>query len=181
MSRKILGKTFDIHGGGLDLVFPHHENELAQSRCCHGQPMVKYWMHNGLMRASSASGKVGGQSDREVSEPNVDDVAGKISRSKGGGRIGQADRTNKPANAFDFSCFAPTIARLRFLVMNPSLSRHFARSLLSIIPTLSTDNRTGCLFAGSQPTPREFSTSGDHQFGHCRDAAITRQLFGENG
>ncbi len=47
MSRRILGKTFDIHGGGLDLIFPHHENELAQSRCCHGQPMVRYWMHNG--------------------------------------------------------------------------------------------------------------------------------------
>ncbi len=64
MSRRILGKTFDIHGGGLDLVFPHHENELAQSRCCHGKPMVKYWMHNGLMRASEAAGKVGGRNDR---------------------------------------------------------------------------------------------------------------------
>ncbi len=36
MSRSLLGKTFDIHGGGLDLVFPHHENEIAQSECCHG-------------------------------------------------------------------------------------------------------------------------------------------------
>ena len=63
MSRSILGQTFDIHGGGLDLVFPHHENELAQSRCCHGRPMVKYWMHNGLMRASGDAGKVGGRSD----------------------------------------------------------------------------------------------------------------------
>jgi cysteinyl-tRNA synthetase len=64
MSRGILGKTFDIHGGGLDLVFPHHENEIAQSESCHHQPMVKYWLHNGLMRAGSASGKVGGKSDR---------------------------------------------------------------------------------------------------------------------
>ncbi len=46
MSRRILGKTFDIHGGGLDLLFPHHENELAQSRCCHDAQMVRYWMHN---------------------------------------------------------------------------------------------------------------------------------------
>ncbi len=38
MSRKLLGETFDIHGGGLDLVFPHHENEIAQSECCHGKP-----------------------------------------------------------------------------------------------------------------------------------------------
>lgn len=84
MSRGILGKTFDIHGGGLDLVFPHHENELAQSRCCHGQPMVRYWMHNGLMRASTEAGKVGGKSDREGGS---DDVSGKISRSKGAGGL----------------------------------------------------------------------------------------------
>jgi len=98
MSRRILGKTFDIHGGGLDLVFPHHENELAQSRCCHNAPMVKYWMHNGLMRASAATGKVGGKSDRSsdattttantTTEP-VDDVAVKISRSKGAGGLAQ--------------------------------------------------------------------------------------------
>jgi cysteinyl-tRNA synthetase len=86
MSRQYLGKTFDIHGGGLDLVFPHHENELAQSRCCHGQPMVKYWMHNGLMRASTAAGKVGGKSDRDGEAP-ADDTAGKISRSKGAGGL----------------------------------------------------------------------------------------------
>lgn len=90
MSRSILGKTFDIHGGGLDLVFPHHENELAQSRCCHGQPMVKYWMHNGLMRAGGDAGKVGGKSDREGKsdgETANDDVSGKISRSKGAGGL----------------------------------------------------------------------------------------------
>ena len=45
MSRRILGETFDIHGGGLDLIFPHHENEVAQSESCHGRPMAKYWMH----------------------------------------------------------------------------------------------------------------------------------------
>ncbi|MBL8872220.1 MAG: cysteine--tRNA ligase [Planctomycetaceae bacterium] len=87
MSRRILGKTFDIHGGGLDLVFPHHENELAQSRCCHGQPMVKYWLHNGLMKAASQAGKVGGKSDRENAEPEQADVSSKISRSKGGGGL----------------------------------------------------------------------------------------------
>jgi len=88
MSRGILGQTFDIHGGGLDLVFPHHENELAQSRCCHSKPMVSYWMHNGLMRASSEGGKVGGQSDRgEASESEAVAVSGKISRSKGAGGL----------------------------------------------------------------------------------------------
>jgi cysteinyl-tRNA synthetase len=64
MSRKILGETFDIHGGGLDLVFPHHENEIAQSECCHGRPMARYWLHNGLLKRAAA-GKVGGRAERE--------------------------------------------------------------------------------------------------------------------
>ena len=50
MSMKLLGKTIDIHGGGLDLQFPHHENELAQSESFTGKPFVNYWMHNGLLR-----------------------------------------------------------------------------------------------------------------------------------
>lgn len=87
MSRRILGKTFDIHGGGLDLVFPHHENELAQSRCCHGQDMVTYWLHNGLMQADKEKGKVGGKNDREGGADVEDAAAGKISRSKGGGGL----------------------------------------------------------------------------------------------
>ncbi|MGB1008054.1 MAG: cysteine--tRNA ligase, partial [Thalassobaculaceae bacterium] len=50
MSREYLGETFDIHGGGLDLVFPHHENEIAQSRCAHGSDrMASVWMHNGYV------------------------------------------------------------------------------------------------------------------------------------
>lgn len=49
MSRALLGDTIDIHGGGLDLVFPHHENEIAQSECATGKPYVKYWMHNNML------------------------------------------------------------------------------------------------------------------------------------
>jgi cysteinyl-tRNA synthetase len=50
MSEVYLGKTFDIHGGGLDLVFPHHENEVAQSACAHdGAPLANYWLHNGMV------------------------------------------------------------------------------------------------------------------------------------
>jgi len=49
MGRKYLGITFDIHGGGKDLIFPHHENEIAQSAGCSGHPPVKYWMHNGFV------------------------------------------------------------------------------------------------------------------------------------
>ena len=51
MSWKHLGETFDIHGGGIDLVFPHHENEIAQSRCAFHTPvMAKFWMHNGFLQ-----------------------------------------------------------------------------------------------------------------------------------
>jgi cysteinyl-tRNA synthetase len=51
MSAAYLGDVFDIHGGGLDLIFPHHENEIAQSRCAHGTSvMANYWMHNGFLQ-----------------------------------------------------------------------------------------------------------------------------------
>jgi cysteinyl-tRNA synthetase len=49
MIRAHLGETIDIHGGGRDLIFPHHENEIAQSRCAHGGDYVKYWMHNAYL------------------------------------------------------------------------------------------------------------------------------------
>ncbi len=102
MSKALLGETFDIHGGGLDLVFPHHENEIAQSECCHSRPMAKYWLHNGLLRKSEASGKIGGRSDRGESAvgnalrgvPDLRGVrapqpapSGKMSRSAGAGGL----------------------------------------------------------------------------------------------
>jgi cysteinyl-tRNA synthetase len=50
MIERHLGETIDIHGGGLDLIFPHHENEIAQSRCAHGgAPLARYWVHNGFL------------------------------------------------------------------------------------------------------------------------------------
>ena len=50
MIERHLGETIDIHGGGLDLIFPHHENEIAQSRCAHkGAPLARYWLHNGFL------------------------------------------------------------------------------------------------------------------------------------
>ena len=55
MSAALLGETFDIHAGGIDLVFPHHENEIAQSRCCFGTPvMANVWMHNGFLQVEGA-------------------------------------------------------------------------------------------------------------------------------
>ena len=49
MSQKYLGTTFDIHGGGMDLIFPHHENEIAQAECATGVPFARYWIHNGFV------------------------------------------------------------------------------------------------------------------------------------
>jgi cysteinyl-tRNA synthetase len=53
MSMKLLGETLDIHGGGLDLQFPHHENELAQSESLTGKTFTRFWMHNGLMKTGA--------------------------------------------------------------------------------------------------------------------------------
>ncbi|MCF0234858.1 MAG: cysteine--tRNA ligase, partial [Thermoguttaceae bacterium] len=104
MSCSILGETFDIHGGGLDLQFPHHENEVAQSEARNGKPMAKYWMHNGLMQASNQVGKVGGRKTRDADDEGakVGDLAsqeaGKISKSKGASAFRDLLKTFKPEN-----------------------------------------------------------------------------------
>lgn len=53
MVRRFLGETIDIHCGGQDLIFPHHENEIAQSECCNGKPFANYWMHNGYINVDN--------------------------------------------------------------------------------------------------------------------------------
>ena len=59
---KLLGETFDIHGGGLDLQFPHHENELAQSESATGKTFAHVWMHNGLLKMGDGEdGRLGRQ------------------------------------------------------------------------------------------------------------------------
>jgi cysteinyl-tRNA synthetase len=89
MSKAILGPHFDIHGGGLDLVFPHHENEIAQSESLHDCPMATFWMHNGLMQAAGAAGKVGGRprgdggADGSSADEAAAQAATKISKSTG--------------------------------------------------------------------------------------------------
>ncbi|MGN0700509.1 MAG: cysteine--tRNA ligase, partial [Oscillospiraceae bacterium] len=53
MSRHYIGDTIDIHGGGSDLIFPHHENEIAQSECATGSPLANIWMHNGMLNVDN--------------------------------------------------------------------------------------------------------------------------------
>ena len=96
MSRKILGETFDFHGGGLDLIFPHHENEIAQSECCHGKPQAKYWLHNGLMQAASEAGKVGGRTTRAADAAGATHQAGKISKSTGASPFSELLQRHSP-------------------------------------------------------------------------------------
>jgi cysteinyl-tRNA synthetase len=90
MSMKILGPSFDIHGGGLDLMFPHHENELAQSESATDQPFARYWVHNGLTRLNTKKpgGPAGGGKDAGAKDAKpagggeaTADAAGKISGS----------------------------------------------------------------------------------------------------
>jgi len=89
MSMKYLGETLDIHGGGLDLMFPHHENELAQSESCTGKKFSRYWLHNGLMQAGKTAGKVGGAHSRHGdAEPDkAAQEAGKLAGSKGAASV----------------------------------------------------------------------------------------------
>lgn len=102
MSRRILGETFDIHGGGLDLIFPHHENEIAQSECAHGKPQAKYWLHNGLMQAASEAGKVGGRNTRaaDAAAQEAGDLTsqqgGKISKSTGASAFRDLLKRHRP-------------------------------------------------------------------------------------
>ena len=98
MSSRLLGETFDIHGGGLDLVFPHHENEIAQSECRFGKAMARYWLHNGLMQASDEVGKVGGRASRAAEGDLDSQSAGKISKSKGASPFRDMLREFEPEN-----------------------------------------------------------------------------------
>ncbi len=78
MSMKYLGQTLDIHGGGLDLQFPHHENELAQSESYSEQPFARYWMHNGLMRIRKEAGKIGGRGQAAQGDEEPEKMGGSL-------------------------------------------------------------------------------------------------------
>lgn len=98
MCMKHLGETLDIHGGGLDLMFPHHENELAQSESCTGKPFARYWLHNGLMQAGKTSGKVGGDHSRhgDLTADQASQEANKIAGSKGAASVKELFKLHTP-------------------------------------------------------------------------------------
>ncbi len=79
MAQELLGDTLDIHGGGLDLQFPHHENELAQSESDTGKPFARVWMHNGLLRMRDADGHVAKMAGSVGNVVNIADLLQKHS------------------------------------------------------------------------------------------------------
>lgn len=109
MSCALLGESIDIHGGGLDLMFPHHENELAQSESATGKPFVRYWLHNGLMQSGKNTGKVGGGHDKQGDKPAAasteDQIANKLAGSAGAESVKTAV----------FAHYAPEVVRFFLL------------------------------------------------------------------
>lgn len=106
MSCKLLGESIDIHGGGLDLMFPHHENELAQSESATDKPFVRYWMHNGLMQSGKNTGKVGGGHDKHGDKPadaSADaQIANKLAGSAGAESVKTAVFAHHPPEVVRF-------------------------------------------------------------------------------
>ncbi len=102
--RQAAGDSIDIHGGGLDLMFPHHENELAQSECCSGKPFARYWLHNGLMQSGKSSGKVGGAHSKAGDTPQSadDQIAGKLAGSAGAESVKTAVFAHHPPETVRF-------------------------------------------------------------------------------
>ncbi len=96
MAWKHLGETFDIHGGGIDLVFPHHENEIAQSRCAfHTKVMANYWMHNGFLQVE---GEKMSKSRSAISSRSASLLTGLAGR---GGALQHAANALPPADDLD--------------------------------------------------------------------------------
>jgi len=112
MSCRHLGETIDIHGGGLDLMFPHHENELAQSESATGKPFARYWLHNGLMQSGKNTGKVGGAHSKQGDAPApdadndedaaADQIANKLAGSAGAESVKTAVFAHHPPEVVRF-------------------------------------------------------------------------------
>ena len=78
MAQSTLGETIDIHGGGLDLVFPHHENEIAQSECASKKPYARYWMHNGMLTMATGRKMKGGVDGDDAGQKKMSKSLGNV-------------------------------------------------------------------------------------------------------
>ncbi|MEZ6057110.1 MAG: cysteine--tRNA ligase [Planctomycetaceae bacterium] len=121
MACKHLGESIDIHGGGLDLMFPHHENELAQSESASGKPFARYWLHNGLMQSGKNTGKVGGAHSKQGDIPVTQ-------TAPPGTAMDDAAAENQIANKLAGSAGAESVKTAVFAHHSPEVVRFFLLS-----------------------------------------------------
>jgi cysteinyl-tRNA synthetase len=147
MAWKHLGETFDIHGGGIDLVFPHHENEIAQSRCAFHTPvMANYWMHNGFLQVE------GDKMSKSLG--NFVTIREALQQSRGDPRWGEVLRLNMLKTHYrqpidwtkdGLAESAVMYGNLRRAVINAD--RNKARPSQALLLALSDDLNTPAAFA----------------------------------
>ena len=176
MSIKLLGESLDIHGGGLDLLFPHHENELAQSESRTGQPFARYWLHNGLMQSGAAAGKVGGGHDRhgeseresERESEQLDQVAGKLAGSRGAGSVKELFAVHHPETVRFFLLGTHYRSPIE---LSDALIAETGRSLLGFYRLFEAFERItgGSAYGLEVATSREASVAVDDEFASHRD------------
>ena len=103
---KLLGETLDIHGGGLDLQFPHHENELAQIGVCTGKPFARVWMHNGLLKMGSGQDGRLGRQRRQHRRPAATASAETVRFSAAQHALPQPDRVQRRTGSTEVATVA---------------------------------------------------------------------------
>jgi cysteinyl-tRNA synthetase len=130
MARTLLGDTIDIHGGGLDLLFPHHENEVAQSEGATGKPFVRYWMHNNMLNFGSQ----------------------KMSKSLGNVRSARSFIAEYHPEIFKYMMLSAHYRSI--LDFSPDQFEHVISNLARIYSALALASRTAQ--ASSEPTPADF-------------------------
>jgi len=182
MARKILGDSIDIHGGGLDLMFPHHENELAQSESCTGKPFARYWLHNGLMQSSGQAGKVGGQHSRQgdLVADQAAQEANKLAGSKGAASVKLLFAEHDPETVRFFLLATHYRSPIDF---SDERLAETGRSLEGFYRLFETYERMTCkpFYALTAPTQRRASEAeglqplGFREF--ARDVADLKQRF----
>jgi cysteinyl-tRNA synthetase len=160
MAGALLGEVFDIHGGGIDLVFPHHENEIAQSRCALGTPtMANYWMHNGFLQVEGEK--------MSKSLGNFVTINAALAQAPGDARWGEVLRLNmlkthyrQPLDWTQASLNESLVTYGTFRQAVISSSRQGARPSQTVVAALEDDLNTPAVLAELHSLARR-SRSGD--------------------
>jgi cysteinyl-tRNA synthetase len=161
MSWKHLGETFDIHGGGIDLVFPHHENEIAQSRCAfHAPVMANYWMHNGFLQVEGEK-----MSKSLGNFFTIRDVLGQMPNDR---RWGEVVRLNmlkthyrQPLDWTQAALHESNITYANFRQVVIGTNRNEARPSPAVLAALSDDLNTPAVLAELHRLASQVKSSAD--------------------